>query len=45
MLYWLGIDDCKEVFNDNGIDLNLLFEMNESELRVIFCYMELLIGK
>lgn len=39
------MDDCKEVFNYNDIDLNFLFEISESELKEIFCYMKLLIGK
>lgn len=38
------MDDCKEAFNDNGIDLNLLLEMNESELRVTLRHMKLSIG-
>lgn len=45
VLHRLGIDDCKEAFNDNGIDLNLLLEMNESELRVTLRHMKLPIGK
>lgn len=44
VLHRLGIDNCKEAFNDNGIDLNLLLEMNESELRVTLRHMKLPLG-
>lgn len=44
VLHRLGMDDCKEAFNDNGIDLNLLLEMNESELRVTLRHMKLPLG-
>lgn len=39
------MDDCKEAFNDNGIDLNVLLKMSESELRDTLRHMRLPIGK
>lgn len=45
MLHRLGMDDCKEAFEDNDIDLNLLLELSESDVRDTLRLMKLPIGK
>lgn len=45
MLHRLGMDDCKEAFEDNDIDLNLLLELSESDVIDTLRLMKLPIGK
>lgn len=45
MLHRLGMDDCKEAFEDNDIDLNLLLELSESDVIDTLRLMKLSIGK